>query len=269
MMRPPLRPKHGILASARGPLLAQLALALAVVALVAACVLAFASPTASYAEDGAEGEPAVEAGVGTAPSPAVSGSAGKPTAAAEGGEGEEDEEEEGEDLPHASVDDDFENLVNPQQLPDSSFIYDTSIIDLSTADSYYDGQTVQVTGEVVGDCIRDEADPDYCWIVLTTVSSESNASISVHMKREDASKIDVYGKYGQTGTRLQVRGTFYLVCTEHTGQTDLHAEYVSVAEKGSVHADAFVHGEFIPGLVLVLVGLIMLLVYYRMRERRR
>ena len=32
------------------------------------------------------------------------------------------------------------NAVNPQQLPDSSFIYDTSIADLSEADAYYDNQ---------------------------------------------------------------------------------------------------------------------------------
>ena len=35
-----------------------------------------------------------------------------------------------------------ENLINIQQLPDSSFIYDTSLEDLAGADSYYDGQTV-------------------------------------------------------------------------------------------------------------------------------
>ena len=39
-----------------------------------------------------------------------------------------------------------DNEVDVSQLPDSSFIYDTSIIDLSTADSYYDEQTVQVSG---------------------------------------------------------------------------------------------------------------------------
>ena len=47
-----------------------------------------------------------------------------------------------------------DNAVNTQQLPDSSFIYDTSIVDLSGADAYYDNQTVQVTGEVIGDSIR-------------------------------------------------------------------------------------------------------------------
>ena len=55
---------------------------------------------------------------------------------------------------HADEPAEGDNAVNTQQLPDSSFIYDTSIVDLSGADAYYDNQTVQVTGEVIGDSIR-------------------------------------------------------------------------------------------------------------------
>ena len=47
---------------------------------------------------------------------------------------------------HADEPAEGDNAVNTQQLPDSSFIYDTSIVDLSGADAYYDNQTVQVTG---------------------------------------------------------------------------------------------------------------------------
>lgn len=56
------------------------------------------------------------------------------------------------------------NLINPQQRPDSSFIYDSSIIDLSNADSYYDKQTVQITGEAVGDII--DALDGMVWVTL-------------------------------------------------------------------------------------------------------
>ena len=54
---------------------------------------------------------------------------------------------------HADEPAEGDNAVNTQQLPDSSFIYDTSIVDLSGAGAYYDNQTVQVTGEVIGDSI--------------------------------------------------------------------------------------------------------------------
>lgn len=162
-----------------------------------------------------------------------------------------------------------DNLVNPLQLPDSSFIFDTSIADLSSADSYYDRQTVQVVGEAVGDTLAVEGDPDHRWVMLMSRDASSNASISVYMTKEDAERIDTLGAYGTTGTMLQVRGTFYLVCPEHSGLTDLHASHVSVVEKGKDHPDEFNPYAFIPGAVLVVVGLLVTGVFYWMRERRR
>ena len=162
-----------------------------------------------------------------------------------------------------------ENTVNPQQLPDSSFIFDTSIADLSSADSYYDNQTVQIVGEAVGDSIAVEGDPDHRWITLMSRDPSSNASISVFMTDEQAERIDAFGKYGTTGTMLQVRGTFHLVCPEHSGLTDLHAEHVSVVDKGKHHEEPFSLEAFIPGAVVVAVGLVVTSVFYWLRERRR
>lgn len=161
-----------------------------------------------------------------------------------------------------------DNLVNPQQLPDSSFIYDTLIADLATADSYLDGQTVQVTGEAVGDSIRAGLDGENRWITLQAVDG-SYAQITAYMTAEAAERVDTFGAYGKTGTTLQVRGTFNLACAEHEGLTDLHANHVSVVEKGSVNEEPFEALAFAPGAVLVLLGGVLLLVFYRMRERLR
>ena len=89
------------------------------------------------------------------------------------------------------------------------------------------------------------------------------------MSSESAAKIDTYGKYGTTGTTLQVRGTFHLVCPDHDGVSDLHAEVVSVVEPGSHHEDEFEFDRFIPGAVTVVIGLAMMAVFYWIRERRR
>lgn len=161
-----------------------------------------------------------------------------------------------------------DNLVNPQQLPDSSFIYDTLIADLATADSYLDGQTVQVTGEAVGDSIRAGFDGENRWITLQAVDG-SYAQVTVYMTAEAAERVDTFGAYGKTGTTLQVRGTFNLACAEHDGLTDLHANHVSVVEKGLVSEEPFEASAFVPGAVLVLMGGVLLLVFYRMRERLR
>lgn len=161
-----------------------------------------------------------------------------------------------------------ENEVNPYQRPDSSFIYDTLISDLASADSYFDGQTVQVTGEAVGDAIRELSDPEHRWITVQATDG-SGAQIAVYMSAESASRIDTFGAYGKMGTTLQVRGTFNLACDEHEGLSDLHADSVSVVEPGAQKHDVFKVSDFVPGLVLVVVGLILVAVFYRVRERQR
>ena len=162
---------------------------------------------------------------------------------------------------------DGENAVNPQQLPDSSFIYDTSIADLGSADAYFDDQTVQVTGEVVGDSLRAGLDSRHRWITLA--SDGGAATISVYMTNESAAKVDTFGSYDTVGTTLQVQGTFHLVCTEHEGISDLHAAIVTVVEPGKRVEDEFDPLAFVPGLLAVAVGLVMIGVFYWMRERQR
>ena len=159
-----------------------------------------------------------------------------------------------------------DNAVNVMQLPDSSFIYDTSITDLSTADTYYDKQTVQVTGEVVGDRIT-AGDGRHCWLQLASPSDSS--TVSVYLTNESADKVDTYGAYGRKGTTLQVRGTFNLACPDHDGASDLHAQVVTVTEKGKATPDEFDINAFIPGMVTVMIGLAMMVVFYLLRERQR
>lgn len=159
-----------------------------------------------------------------------------------------------------------DNAVNVTQLPDSSFIYDTSITDLSTADTYYDKQTVQVTGEVVGDRIT-AGDGRHCWLQLALPSDSS--TVSVYLTNESADKVDTYGAYGRKGTTLQVRGTFNLACPDHDGASDLHAQVVTVTEKGKAAPDEFDINAFTPGMVTVMIGLAMMVVFYLLRERQR
>lgn len=159
-----------------------------------------------------------------------------------------------------------DNAVNVTQLPDSSFIYDTSITDLSTADTYYDKQTVQVTGEVVGDRIT-AGDGRHCWLQLASPSDSS--TVSVYLTNESADKVDTYGAYGRKGTTLQVRGTFNLACPDHDGVSDLHAQAVTVTEKGKATPDEFDINAFTPGMVTVMIGLAMMVVFYLLRERQR
>lgn len=122
-----------------------------------------------------------------------------------------------------------DNAVNVTQLPDSSFIYDTSITDLSTADTYYDKQTVQVTGEVVGDRITaGDGRP--------LLAAAGIALRFVHGVRLPYQRVRRQGGHVRRlwpqGHHAAVRGTFNLACPDHDGASDLHAQVVTVTEKG-------------------------------------
>lgn len=164
---------------------------------------------------------------------------------------------------------DESNQVDPQLIPDSSFIYDTPIVDLSQADSYYDGQTVRVTGEVVGDRITAGAAEGYCWITVTDPAYDINNTVEVYMTTEQASRIDAYGRYGQIGTIISVQGTFNLVCAEHQGESDVHADTVTVSQRGRAMPDKYDPEALMPGVLAIVIGLMMMLVVWRLQERRR
>lgn len=167
----------------------------------------------------------------------------------------------------SSVDSDAENVVNPAQRTDSSFIYDTGISALNDTPSLYDGQTVQVMGEAIGDRIVDDSDSAYCWVELS--SEDDHSTVSVHMTVEQAGLIDTFGRYGYVGSTLQVRGTYHQVCDEHEGVSDLHATSVELVEKGRVDEKPVSFSDFLPGIVLVCIGAALTGVFYYVREKQR
>ena len=64
--------------------------------------------------------------------------------------------------PATSVDANAENIVDPTQRADNSFIYDTTIEDILAETSLHDGRIVQLVGEAIGDRVLDEESGKYC-----------------------------------------------------------------------------------------------------------
>lgn len=158
------------------------------------------------------------------------------------------------------------NRVYVNQLSDSSFLYETSIADLAQADSYYEGQTVLVKGEVVGDRVNDEFREENCWITLQD-DEESPSVLAVSLTKDQTSVIDTYGQYGSTGTQLQVRGTFHLECSEHQGLPDVHADEVSALQPGSANPEPINHRVLVGAIIACVIGFALLVMYYVRRER--
>lgn len=158
------------------------------------------------------------------------------------------------------------NRVYVNQLSDSSFLYETSIADLAQADSYYEGQTVLVKGEVVGDRVNDEFREENCWITLQD-DEESPNVLAVSLTKEQTNVIDTYGQYGSTGTQLQVRGTFHLECSEHQGLSDVHADEVSALQPGSSTPEPINYRVLVGAIIACVIGFALLVLYYVRRER--
>lgn len=175
-----------------------------------------------------------------------------------------------EELPQATESVDTNgNVVNVNQMPDSSFLYNTDISELSDAESFHDTQMVQVSGEVVGDRINDETNSKLCWITLQSLNENDSSSVSVLMSREQADLIDRYGNYHVNGTELQVRGMFYLTCPEHEGLSDLHAQEVTVLHTGSDREHTTNPAVLWAAFLAIGIGLLSLFTYRFLRERRK
>jgi hypothetical protein len=139
----------------------------------------------------------------------------------------------------------------------------TTIVGLTNAGQQLDGQEVTIQGEAVGDILI--ADRNRRWLML----QDGGATISVLVSAEDAAKVTRLGRYGQVGTRLEVTGEFQAGCAEHDGLTDVHAVRVLVVDGGSVAEGHFNVRKLEGGALLAIVGLCLLVLHWRLRERTR
>lgn len=160
-----------------------------------------------------------------------------------------------------------QNLVDPTQTADNSFIYDTTVASLYSQASLYNDRTVQVVGEVIGDRIK-AVDNQY-WIMLTESVATDKSSISVLMSFEQAEQIANYGRYGVQGSTMQVRGIYHQACDEHDGLPDIHATNSSIVNSGYEKPDSVSFGELSLGITLVVVGIVLMCLFYVARERTR
>jgi hypothetical protein len=138
-----------------------------------------------------------------------------------------------------------------------------TIAQLTDAGQLHDGSVVTITGEAVGDILK--ADDGHRWLLL----QDGNATISVYVDEADAAKVTRLGRYGQVGTRLEVSGIFEADCARHDGLTDVHAATVKVIDEGHDVPSSFNVRALQIGGLLVVVGIGLLLLQWRLRERTR
>ena len=89
----------------------------------------------------------------------------------------------------------------------------------------YDGEIVIYKGEAIGDIMAREG---FAWLNVR----DKSGAIGVFCPKDMVGGIKHKGGYGFTGDTVSVRGTFHRSCPEHGGDTDIHAEKITIIREG-------------------------------------
>lgn len=116
-----------------------------------------------------------------------------------------------------------------------------TVNDILSNPKQFDGKEVRLRGEVVqfkvktsgGYFIQLNDDP----YVKKSIAEGSkpkgtNCAISVFVKDELSKKIKYFGSYRYKGDVIEITGKFNVSCSEHSGETDVHADSLKVLKRG-------------------------------------
>lgn len=138
----------------------------------------------------------------------------------------------------------------------------------------FDGETVIIEGEVVGDCM---VRGDYAWITVNDDAYSrksieeggkrvgiSNIGIGVWIPKGETRSIEFLGSYKTKGDIVRVVGTFHMADSEHGGDTDIHATHLEVVKSGYRFHPPFQYWK-----LLIVLGLGVLIVVLWSRRPRK
>ena len=124
----------------------------------------------------------------------------------------------------------------------------------------YDGKTVTIGGEAIGDLM---VRGTHAWFTVDddpysnksiegggALVGMSNVSMSVWADKIDTENIKILGGYKNKGAMVRVTGVFHRACQEHGGDTDIHAFSVEVIGPGHPFSHHFQYGKLLAVLIL-------------------
>lgn len=100
-----------------------------------------------------------------------------------------------------------------------------TVAELLNNKEQFDGQRITLNVEVVGDLMK-RGD------VYVVNGLDETGAIGIWLNGADAKKITKLGSYQSTGDMIRVEGVYHYNCNEHGGDTDIHAELVTLKEPG-------------------------------------
>ena len=120
-----------------------------------------------------------------------------------------------------------------------------TINQLISSPKEWDNRQVQVQGEAVGDVmLRGDAG----WVNIL-----DGTALGVFAPKQLLEQIKWFGAYGRHGDQLVVTGIFHNACPEHDGETDFHAEALSIGLPGHPIAQPIAAQKLLLAAVLLPV----------------
>ncbi|SNX52950.1 DNA-binding protein [Thermoanaerobacterium sp. RBIITD] len=99
------------------------------------------------------------------------------------------------------------------------FAAEPTITDMINNPQKYDGKSLSIKGEVIGDIMKRG---DFAWVNI----SDGNNALGVWIPYNLTKDIKYKGNYADKGDIITVQGTFNRVCKEHGGDMDFHADKI-------------------------------------------
>jgi hypothetical protein len=90
---------------------------------------------------------------------------------------------------------------------------------------FYDGARIEFVGEVIGDIMARE---DFVWLNV----NDGTRAIGVWASKQQIKDIKISGDYNHVGDRIRINGVFNRACPQHGGDLDIHAQQITIVEKG-------------------------------------
>lgn len=125
----------------------------------------------------------------------------------------------------------------------------------------YDGKTVIYKGEVIGDIMVRE---EFAWINVR----DKSGAIGVFCPKEMVGEIKHEGGYWFTGDTVSVWGTFHRSCPEHGGDTDIHAEKITIIQEGRAISHPLDAGKVKASIILPAIALALAIIHLVVRRFR-
>ncbi len=126
----------------------------------------------------------------------------------------------------------------------------------------YDGTVVVYKGEAIGNILKDGANT---WINL----HDGNAAIGVFAAPGETGVIKHTGDYKYTGDIVSVRGIFNRACIQHGGDTDIHAEKITIVKQGGRRSVITQPWKQQAGVYLPAAALLLAFVHLVVRRFRK